>query len=143
MFVSEYMTPEPLVVSTTEGIDHIAELIRVHKIRQVPVVDEANRLVGIVTDRDIRSATGYDADNPLALVAEEIMSPDVVTITPGADLHEAAELLHEHSFGALPVVVGDHVIGIISTRDLLRYLMELMNENAAHESQHYEPAYPF
>jgi acetoin utilization protein AcuB len=143
MFVSEYMTPDPLVVGTSEGVEHIAELIRVHKIRQVPVVDESNRLVGIVTDRDIRSAIGYDAGNPLALVAEEIMSTELVTITPGAELHEAAELLHKHTFGALPVVVGDHLVGVISTRDLLRCLMELLDENAAHASMQYVPAYPF
>jgi CBS domain-containing protein len=54
MLVNDYMTPEPLLVGTDEPLERIVELIREHGIQQVPVVDTANRLVGIVTDRDLR-----------------------------------------------------------------------------------------
>lgn len=133
MFVQDYMTPDPLVVSTGEKIERIAELIRVHGIRQVPVVDEANRLVGIVTDRDIRSAVGYEQKNELGLVAEDLMSTDLVTVAPGAELLEAAQLLRKHHYGALPVVLGDHVVGMISTQDMLRCLVGYLLEEYGHE----------
>lgn len=143
MFVNEYMTPDPLVVSPNEPLDRIAELIRAHGIQQVPVVDTANRLVGIVTDRDLRSVSAFDKRQEAKLVAEDVMSTDLVTIAPGADLVDAAHVLYEHHFGALPVVHGEHVVGMIATRDLLRRLIELSEENAVVSVPQYDPAYPF
>ena len=143
MLVHDYMSPDPLTVSTGERVERIAELIRAHGIRQVPVVDSAHRLVGIVTDRDIRAAGGSDKRDDAPLVAKDVMSTDLVTIIPGADLTEAAHLLYEYRFGALPVVMGEHVVGMISSRDLLRRLIELSEENVALGAHHYEPAYPF
>jgi len=130
MLAKDFMTPDPLKVSTRESVEWIAELIRVHKIHQVPVVDASNRLVGIVTDRDIRSAAALEpSDTPL--VAEDIMTTDVLTVEPNADLVECARLLHDHGFGALPVTSGGHVVGMISTRDLLRRFIELSEEIAS------------
>lgn len=65
LLVKDYMTSDRFKVSTGEKVEWIAELVRVHKIRHVPVVDESNRLVGLVTDRDIRSATGPGRLNPV------------------------------------------------------------------------------
>jgi acetoin utilization protein AcuB len=130
MIVKDYMTPAPLVVSIHEHVDRISELIRRHGIKQVPVVDESNRLVGIVTDRDIRSAVAYDEENELELLAEDIMSTELFTVTPGEQLIEAARLLHDHNFGSLPVVIGDHIVGIITTKDLLYRLIELLEPQA-------------
>jgi CBS domain-containing protein len=143
MLVNDYMTPDPLTVSANERVERIGELIRAHGIRQVPVVDSSQRLVGIVTDRDIRSVSGFDKMSNAHLVAEDVMTTNLVSIIPGADLVEAAHLLYEHGFGALPVVVGEHVVGMISTRDLLRRLIELSDENVTVGAHHYQPAYPF
>ena len=143
MLVNDYMTPDPLTVFTDERVERIAELIRAHGIQQVPVVDVAHRLVGIVTDRDLRSAGDFDKRTEAQLVAEDVMSTDLVTIIPGADLAEAAHLLYEHRFGALPVVMGEHVVGMISTRDLLRRVIELSDESVTLGAHHYEPVYPF
>lgn len=143
MFVSDYMTPDPLVVSTRERMSRLAELIRTHGIRQIPVVDNANRLVGIVTDRDLQTAVDFDQKGKANLVAEEIMSVDLVTIAPGASLTDAAYLLCEHRFSALPVVVGEHIVGMISTRDLLRRLIELSEDQLPVRRSYQEPAYPF
>jgi acetoin utilization protein AcuB len=143
MLVSEYMTPNPLVVQATEPVEQIADLIRRHGIRQVPVVDDSNRLIGIVTDRDIRSATGYEGRSDLCLVAEDIMTPDPVTVIPGADVCEAIDTLRREQFGALPVVVGEHVVGMIGVRELLHLLREQLAEPAAEPARRlcveYEP----
>lgn len=129
MQVKDYMTPEPLVVSPKESVRWIAELIRDHKVRQVPVVDGSNRLVGIVTDRDIRSADADEGGKGKALVAEDIMTTQVETIAPGDPLIEAAEKLHERHFGALPVVFGQRVVGMITRSDLLRVLIESLRSS--------------
>jgi CBS domain-containing membrane protein len=71
------------------------------------------------------------------------MSTELVTIAPGAELAEAAHLLYEHRFGALPVVIGEQVVGMITTRDLLRRLIELLEVSAGANVLHYEPSYPF
>ena len=135
MIVQEYMTPDPLVVVASEPISQIAELLQRMRIHQVPVVDESNRLVGIITDRDLRSAMGYDGSQckRLGLIAEDIMTADVVTVTPGHDLKDALRILCHHRFGALPVVVGDHIVGILTSRDLMRTLLALLD--AATESE--------
>ncbi|MCG8406196.1 MAG: CBS domain-containing protein [Phycisphaerales bacterium] len=127
MLIQEYMTPDPLVVSKREFVSRIAELIRSHDVHQVPVVDEHNRLVGIITDRDICSATDHDESKEAALRAEDIMTIGVVSLSPGDDLRDALDILCRKRFGALPVVVGGHVVGILSSRDLLKRLRELLN----------------
>jgi CBS domain-containing protein len=134
MKVADYMTPHPLTITERESVRRIAELIRVHGVHQLPVVDTANRLVGIVTDRDIRSVGRSGESGYLA--ASDIMTSDVITTIPAADLAEAVDLLCQNGFGALPVVVGESVVGIITTRDLLRKLKELLDDDAVKGAAH-------
>ena len=134
MLVREVMTPEPLVVYKSERVAQIASLIHCHGIHQVPVVDERNRLVGIITDRDIRSATAHDERIGQALCAEEVMTNEVISVEPTDDFADAIGILCRRHFGALPVVVGDRVVGILSSRDLLYRLRELLAEREALEA---------
>lgn len=129
MLVEEVMTPDPFVVDTYEPIARIAELIRRHRIHQVPVIDEHNRIVGIVTDRDIRSAASANADTA-GLLARDVMTTDVVSVAPTQPLADAVRILCEHRFGSLPVVVGERIVGILSTRDLLRRLLVFLESSA-------------
>lgn len=129
MLVEEVMTPDPFVVDTYEPIARIAELIRRHRIHQVPVIDENNRIVGIVTDRDIRSASGANSDTA-GLLARDVMTTNVVSVSPTQPLADAVRILCEHRFGSLPVVVGERIVGILSTRDLLRRLLVLLEQSA-------------
>ncbi len=131
MLVREFMRPEPLVVFKREVVSRISDMIRSHDVYQVPVVDERNRLVGIITDRDIRSTTGYDERKERVLRAEDVMTVGVVSVAPTDALTEALNILSRRRFGSLPVVVGERVVGILSTRDLLRHLGELLEEREA------------
>jgi acetoin utilization protein AcuB len=130
MLVEDVMTPDPFIVDEFEPIERIAELIQRHRIHQVPVVDDANNLIGIVTDRDIRTSTGGKATKS-RLFARDVMTSPVVAISPAQQLTEAVSLLCHHRFGALPVVVGDRVVGILSTRDLLRRLLEMLEVSSS------------
>ena len=131
MLVGEYMTPEPFVIYQRAPVAEIVEILRRHGVHQVPVTDLANRLVGIVTDRDVRSAVGRRDPRNVDLLAVDIMTRAVTTVTPGTSLEEALDILSEERFGALPVVVGDHVVGILSARDLLKRFKELLLTHAA------------
>lgn len=131
MIVSEYMTPDPFVVGHHESVANLVDVLRRHRIHQVPVTDGSNRLVGIITDRDVRSAMGKEDPKKLKLKAKDIMITKVVTVTPTTRLEEALDILSRERFGALPVVVGDHVVGILSSRDLLRRFKELLQQMKA------------
>ncbi len=99
--------------------------------RQLPVVVEGNRLVGLVTDRDVRLII----NSPLILqenneeeaflstmVAEGFMTVNPITVTPDTPAYKAAEMLSIYKFGALPVVEGETLVGIIAVTDFLDHV---------------------
>jgi CBS domain-containing protein len=106
-------------------------LLRARRIRHLPVVDQNGRLVGIVTDRDLRQAVFHPAVQARLgstgeavgdLPVRELMTGAVVTVAPWADLREAARLMHERKIGALPVVEDGRLVGILTETDVLRVL---------------------
>jgi acetoin utilization protein AcuB len=126
--VREHMRPGPVVVRADAPIAVAVDLLRTRKIRHLPVVDDGGRLVGIVTDRDLRQlvfdpriqeALG-DATLSLAgLTVREVMTWGVVSVRPDADLRAAARLMRERKIGALPVVEDGLVVGILTETDVL------------------------
>jgi CBS domain-containing protein len=87
----------------------------------VPIVDEAGRVAGIVTDRDITMAA-YFQGRPLSQITiTSVMSPDVCTCSPAADLSDAERLMQERQIHRVPVVSEDaHLVGILSLSDVAR-----------------------
>jgi acetoin utilization protein AcuB len=126
MFVRNHMTPDPVTVGPETPITELSALLDRHRIRHVPVVDQAGRLVGIVTDRDVRSATGYDHDGSLALKTEDIMTADPETIGGDAPLEDVLSRLCERRIGALPVLTNNRLIGIISRHDVLQAMSTIL-----------------
>lgn len=129
MFISQHMTRNPMTIGPEVTIPEARRLLRSHNFRHLPVVDAANRLVGIVTDRDLRSAypsTMLSGDKLEAALAElaatpvsSIMSREFFTLSPASTLDDALLLLDREKIGALPVVDDEgRVIGIFSMRDL-------------------------
>jgi acetoin utilization protein AcuB len=124
-------------------IDKDADLLKTKKImedhgfRHLPVVDGENRLIGIVTDRDIRSAMpsialkGSESEKAeqkvSAIRVEDIMTKDPVTVTPTYTLQDALLLIQKTRVGAFPVVDEQGVLkGIISIRDLIRAFINVL-----------------
>ena len=134
MEVQERMTKDPVTIRVGETAQAAADLMRAHKIRHLPVVDEAGKLVGIVTDRDIRqilfapamrTRLGISRSLVEQVTVEEIMSAPVVTTLPYVDLADAAKVMHERKIGALPVVERGRVVGILSELDVLKAFYEM------------------
>jgi acetoin utilization protein AcuB len=126
------MQRRPVTVSPQETLRNAWRIIREHWIRHLPVV-ERGRLVGIVTDRDLRHALPSRAVglemHEIPHLAEkipiwEVMSRAVVTIHREAPIEEAARLLLKYRIGGLPVVKGETLVGIITKTDLVRALIE-------------------
>lgn len=135
MKVVDVMTNTPLTISVAETIGQANELMSENNIRQIPVVD-GHELVGIVTDRDIRSflsgALLADPDRrekALRTEVRAIMTTEPLFLAPDDDLEEAVELLIEQKFGALPVVdEAEGLVGIVSYVDVLRCFLNRLRE---------------
>ncbi|TYB38397.1 CBS domain-containing protein [Actinomadura chibensis] len=115
--VNEVMTPVPVAVPPDTSLTRAGDLMRQHGIGDVLVVHEG-RLRGMVTDRDIVvRAVAVERDVSATTVAD-ICSTDIVTIAPDADADAAVTLMRRHAVRRVPVVEGDHPIGMVSIGDL-------------------------
>ena len=136
MKVVDVMSEEPLTVSPSDTIGKTEELMFTNRYRQLPVVND-KELVGIVTDRDIRSFLSdsllYSPEaREIALntKVEEIMTRDPVTLSPDDELEAAVELLITEKFGGIPVVDGaEGLVGMVTYVDLLRCFLNRLQEN--------------
>jgi CBS domain-containing protein len=116
MNIREVMTPNPQYVSPRDSIQNAARIMRDCDTGAVPVV-ENGRPVGILTDRDIvvrAVADGGQLNRPVS----DIVSQNVVCVTPDMSTKEAEHLMSEHQVRRLPVVEGDRLVGIVSLGDI-------------------------
>jgi acetoin utilization protein AcuB len=135
--VRGWMRAPVVTIGGETSVADAAALMRERAIRHVPVVDADGRLIGIVTDRDLRQVVfdaamrgRLDADAPRlgALPVREVMTWGVVTITPATDLRAAAALMRERRLGALPVVDDGRLVGMLTEHDLLAALAAVLRE---------------
>ena len=136
MRVVDVMTKDPLIVTPLETIAQADELMAVNRIRQLPVV-KTGELVGIITDRDIRSFLSVPflsvpeaREKALHTPIAEVMTFDPLTLSPDDDLQEAVELLINEKIGGIPVVdEAEGIVGIVTYVDVLRcFLNRLQGE---------------
>jgi CBS domain-containing protein len=141
--VRRWMRQPVLTIGAGASVREAAALMRERGIRHLPVLDARERLVGIVTDRDLRQVildvaigrVGEDTERLGDLGVREVMTWGVVTVTPATDLREAARVMREQRLGALPVVdEAAHVVGILTEHDLLDALQGLLRERLVRPS---------
>jgi len=128
MNVRDLMTTSPITVSPETPVLEARQLMVEKRIRHL-LVANGPKLVGIITDRDIRlnlpspatSLSVWEINYLLArLTVASTMTKNVVTVGPRQQAREAAQLMLDRRIGALPVVDGDGLFGIITETDLLR-----------------------
>lgn len=134
MRVAGRMKRAVVTLQPTDSFRQAMDLVRSRGIRHLPVV-EGGKVVGIVTDRDIRQASPSQATSlsiheihyllEKATVAE-IMTKPVITIGPEETVEEAARLLLKHRIGGLPVVGDGGLVGIITETDVLQAFLDVM-----------------
>lgn len=134
MFVHEWMTQSPQTVKRTTPVMEAMQMLREGGYRRLPVVDGA-RLVGIVTDRDLKDATPskastlsvYELNYLLSkLAVKEVMKSPVISVGPSDPVERAALLMETHKISGLPVVDGDELKGIITITDMLRAFVAML-----------------
>lgn len=137
--VRDRMTSPATSIPVDSTLLEAALMLRGSGFRHLPVVD-GERLVGIITDRDIHrlapsllssiSPEEYNAifeNTPL----EKVMTRNPLTVSPDAPLRRVAQLLHDKKLGCLPVVEGERLVGIITTTDLLALLVGMLEPSPA------------
>ena len=135
-FMREKINRNPVTIGSEASFYEARALIHDKGIRHLPVVEKDNRLVGIVTDRDIREAAPSDAT--LLSVQElhyllgklkvsSFMTPKekLITINPDTLIEEAVQLMHDNKIGCLPVLEGDKLYGIFTETDALAHLVDI------------------
>lgn len=132
MLVRDLMTRTVITVPPTVPVTTARSLMSRERIRHLLVI-EGERLVGMVTDRDIRlnlaspatSLSVWELNYLLArLTVGEVMTRSVLIVDPARDARDAARIMLDHRIGALPVVDGDRVVGILTETDLVRAFAE-------------------
>ncbi len=140
MLISEYMTHNPITIDEDLPVTEAADLMKKRKVRRFPVLRN-DELVGIVTDRDLRSAApsqviSFDAYERqlmpelyhlLAQInVKDIMSRTLITVNPGQTIVVAATLMLNHRISGLPVLDDQgKLVGIITEGDVFRALVDL------------------
>ena len=139
MLVRDVMTTAPLTIDPEAPLETAVAIMRERGVRHLPVVDADDCLVGIVTDRDLRSAMFGDVladylpvdsarrlralSTPLNDVRiGHVMTWRVVTVSPGAPLAQAAAIMAESRIGSLPVVDHGRLVGIVTEHDVFKAL---------------------
>ncbi len=146
MLAQELMTSEVASVQPNTTVDLAVQTMLDRHISGLPVVDETNRLVGIVTEGDLlrRSELGTQRQRPRWLQfllspgrradeyahasgrrIEEVMTADVVSANEDTTLEALVELMSRHRIKLVPIVRGEHLVGIVSRADVLRALSKV------------------
>ncbi len=139
MLVRDFMTTDLTTLQEDETLLDAALIFARSTLRHIPIVRD-NKLVGIVTERDLKHYTpsilsGIPAEQYNRLMEttplSKIMTRDLVTIRPERSVFEAAQVLYDRRIGCLPVVADGELKGIITTTDMLKLLVHLLTEKGA------------
>jgi len=133
MKVKEIMVKEVATLDANDELSLANDIMRLGRIRHLPVMD-GNRLVGIVSERDLfrsslAQALGYATKNTRDLMKtlriKDVMVSGVITITPDTEVCEATKIMIEEKIGCLPVVEDNRMVGLITETDILmQYVKE-------------------
>jgi CBS domain-containing protein len=115
--VKDAMTSDVKTATPSQSLTDAAMLMKQEDVGSVPVVD-GERLIGVLTDRDIVVRGIADGSDPHAIQVGDIASRDVVTVRPDDDLDEALRLMAQHQVRRLPVVEDGHLVGVIAQADV-------------------------
>ena len=119
--IERYMTPLPWTIGRDAPLIVARDVMNAHKIRHLPVL-HGNRLVGLVSQRDLQLLETFRDVDPTEVTVEEAMSQDVLVVAPDAELADVAAQMAERKCGSALIAQGEQVRGIFTTIDALRAL---------------------
>jgi len=137
VLVKDVMTANPITIDPNQPVLEALLVMYQRDIRRLPVM-EGGKLVGIISDRDIKQTMGRPAlvsrqageEPELKLSIRDVMTQNLITVSQDDDLKDAIELLVENKISGLPVVDQDQkLVGVISAIDVLRYCLDLLERS--------------
>lgn len=131
--VSTIMTTSIIKLNITDTLTKAETLFKKNHIRHIPIVN-SNKIVGMLSYTDllrISFADAVDEDDTIIdstvynmFSVEQVMSKNLISVSPETTIKEAAEILAKREFHALPVCEGNLLVGIVTTTDLIQYLID-------------------
>jgi CBS-domain-containing membrane protein len=139
--LKEIMVTKVIKMGEEDHLSKVEEKIRQYHIRHLPIVDREERLVGIVTLRDLfqcapphRTEEGltFDREHLDEFILKYIMTPNPVTLGPENTIQDAVEIMAREKYGCIPIVAGDRkLLGIVTQIDILKFLSRWLREETA------------
>ena len=133
MLVGRRMTKDPKTVGPDDLLTSAADIMRTFRINHLPVVEEG-KLVGILSDTDLRNVSltsdrpsGPREPKPQDRKVREVMKTEVWSLTPEDAVEDALLIIQRKKFGALPVLSGDRLVGIITKLDMLNAFIDVLD----------------
>jgi acetoin utilization protein AcuB len=121
--ISEYMTPMPHTVGSEQTITFAQQLMQKHGIRHLPVL-HGGELHGVVSDRDLGIVASLNEVDPNGTTVEEAMTQETYTVSKDTPLFDVLQEMLDHKYGSAIVVEGMRIVGIFTTYDALRLLVD-------------------
>ncbi|MCL9781404.1 CBS domain-containing protein [Vibrio sp. S4M6] len=148
--VEDMMTRSPHTLLRSDSLFDAKQAMKKYDIRHIPVVDDNNKLYGIVTQRDVLSAqesslhkiptnNAYTLNTPL----NDIMHANVLSVEPRAGLKESAKYMQKHKIGCLPVIDKGQLVGIITDSDFVSIAINLLELQEDVEPEEIDPSLAF
>lgn len=131
--IREIMTENVVTISSSDNIWDIERIFRINHLRHAPVLENGD-LVGMISLIDLRRTNPTEDDEDISnqemqrQTAAQIMAPDPVALQSDQPLKDAALVFSENEFHAVPVMERGHLVGILSTTDIIRFLIDAIDE---------------
>ena len=135
--VEEFMTSELCTMSETDSVNDARKAMTERHIRHIPVTDGENRLIGLVTQRDILAVTAPESEGRENKASEtgeghtrlsDIMIKNVSVVDKTDSLRTAAMYMHSHKYGCMPVVSDGRLAGIVTDSDFIAIAINLIEQ---------------
>lgn len=140
MFVRDHMTPDPITGYPEMSVTDAQEIMKSHGFRHLPILDENEKLVGLVTQgslastlpSDTSSLSRFEVSYVLAKIKlKSIMVEDLITATPDTPIEIAARMMTDNLIGCLPVVEDERLVGIITDQDIFSTMVSMLGARSA------------
>ncbi len=141
--VKDWMSSHPATITPDLSVGVAHQMMKLHSVRRLPVVNDRDRLVGIVALSDIVEAraradvgvTLWEVHQRLANIqVKDVMTESPLTVTSDCTVYDAARLMLEHKIGGLPVVDEGNLLGIITESDIFRMVVSVLGRESEEDS---------
>jgi CBS domain-containing membrane protein len=130
--IDKIMTTDLFTLRKEDSLANAEQLMREHRVRHIPIIDDKKHLIGLITQRDILAANLSDTS------VADVMRREIYTISESADMRSAALMLQNHKIGSLPVVREGVLVGIITDTDYVGLAINLLEQMEEAEQEDFD-----